>query len=772
MPAQRYRELKAPSVIDTGISQSNAGSEADALARAFGQFEATTGQFGAELRGMQGEQEGDATGATGEPGFRTGPSASTAYGQAYNNAATRSYAIQLDADADESEARIRAQAGTDPEKYKALMNARVEGLMKEADPRATGLIQETYARRIGAGTAALVQAQALEVKNESRVTTKNGATQSVERIGRLRAEGDHDGAEIEKQKLDAMLQSAEADGTFTPAEMKMLRRDADVGLIAQEEKGLFAAELQKPDGDPNTYLENLRKDFAESEVLSSEEEDQIIDGLFSEWRQHNALAAARNGEQVAQHAADVLAVFERQGQAAGASALSRLSGVPDAQKSAVRGKVLEGINERRSVAREANVDDLVAVARAEAQGTVDDSTYAKVEELYQKGALGPDQYASQVAGLDTASIKAAGDTAVNAEVQRSLETGTPLGNVNDKAVKKALASAFTVQTRGMEEGSPEWKATALAFAARTRTLPEQATTWIEKMRRSPDPTQVVPAAQMIASLHETAPQALEGIDEKSRAFASIVNDTAGAGADPIAAVEMARKQVYETDKSVQELLNDRYRKDKVDDSSAGALGKFVDKDFDTVFSSQPDIPLDMQAAFRAQTQRYYGITGGDVSKARELAWKDIKSNYGVSEVNGTKMMMLAPPEDFGVTREQVQTEVGGLLQQLNRADLKPEDIILVPDGTTQKQVIDMAGTKLPPSYAVKDKFGQSLYYPDGSRVRYNLPGADALTAVWEKKRAEAEAAQSKHIDRARMFRDAKRKDDERRAFGSLEPGDY
>lgn len=795
MPAQRYRDLARPSVVDTGISQGNAGSTADALARTFSNFQSDLNQAGGQLRSQQGEVEGEAAGAsehfgehdtttdangkvthgglkvdpaTGKPykGFRNSLSAVTAYGQAYNNSATRSYAVKLDADTDEADARIREQSGSDPDKYKALMSASMQGLLKEADPRAVGIIRESYTRRIGNGVAALTAQRAKEVRDANRVATSEGATQAVERIGRLRSEGDHAGAEIEKAKLDGLFQASEADGTFTPAELAKLKRQADIGMLAQEEQSTFAAELQKPDGDPRAFIERLKKDYASSEVLHQDEEDHVIDTLFSDWRQHNAMETARTAQAVGEHTDLVMGVFERRGQEAGASMLAGLPGVPEGLKDAVRNKVLQALNDRRSVAREAHVDELVQIARSEAQGTVSDDDYVTTERLYDKGALSPEEYASKLAGLDSSRIKKSGDVAVAAAVQRSLETGVPL-DPSDKKVKEALASAFAVQTAGLEEGSPEWRATTLAFAARTRMLPNQAISWAEKMRRSPDPTQVVPAAQLLASLHELAPQALEGIDEKSRAFSSLVNDAAGSGADPEKAVEMARRTVYETDKNVAETLKAQYKAGKFADSSNSALDSYIDSDFDTEVFGQPVAPMELQAAFRAQTERYYDITRGDISKARELAWKDLKSISGVSEVNGHKQVMIAPPEDFGVSPEQVRTDISELIKAVPQPDgSTADDVVIVPDSTTQRSVFDIASGKLArPSYVAYGKSGFPLVDANGKPQRYNLPDSSAIAETFAKKRAEAEARESADMQRVRSYRDARRKDIDARRNG-------
>lgn len=760
--AERYRDLQRPSLVETGIVQRNAGDGADRLAQAFSTFENATGEIAGKMRAAQGEQEGATAGAAGAPKFRSGIRAQTLYGQAYNNAALRSYAVRVEGDADETAARLENEAGSDPEHFRAGFGAARDALLKEADPQARALIAEAYNRRLSAGLVRIVDKRALEVKNENRVVTKQGAQNAVERYARLRAEGDVAGAEQEKVKLEMLLAGAAKDGTYTPAEVQLLRREAHVGMLAKEEAAAFSQELQRPGSDPLAYIERLKQDFAGSETLSSEEENQVIDGLYAEWRQFHIINATQRAADVDTHAASVMDAYSH-GQEAGTSALAALTGVPESLKDDVRGKVLEALNQRRAVAREENVDTLVAIARAEGAGTIDDKTYVDVERMYDAGAYTPEQYANQLGALDAARKRKAGDVSMVAEVQKALATGTPL-DPSDPDIKKALASVFDVETKGLEEGSPEWRTTALAFAARTRTLPKQAISWAEKMRRSPDPAQVIPASQFLSSLHETAPQALEGVDERTRAFASLVTDTAGAGTDPKEAVDLARKIVYETPKEVAEQLQAQYRADKLDATSASTLDSYINDEFDSVLSAQPTAPLEMQAAFNAQTKRYFTLTRGDINKARDLAWRDIKRNYGVSEVNGTRQMMLLPPENFGVTKEMVRADLAEFVAANPPPDgSTAEDLVVVPDSLTQRAAVDFTtGLTAPPSYKVFTRSGAPLYDSKGNVQRYYLPDSKDLAEHLKKVRAEAEMKEQQNIDRVRVYRESRRDLDERR----------
>lgn len=790
--AQRYRDLQRPSILDTGIVQPNAGDVAARLADTFKTFESMAWERQGLLRAQQGEEEGAIAGeemraaanwaqrdrelqeglakkgvtegrmnlsraSSSVPTLRTGLRATTAYGRAYNNAAIRSYAIQAEADADETAARLEAEAGSDPERFRTVFGKVRDDILQNAEPGMRAALSEIYGRRLGAGVVRATEKRALEVKNEHRVIAKQGLQQMVDRAGRLRAEGDDAGADEEMLKMEALLGSVQNDGTYTPAEVQAMRREAQVGVLAQEEAGSFVRELQNPEGDPLAYIERLRAEYATTEALSADEENRVIDGLFAEWRQYASLQASRHSQEVDGHVATVLDAYSR-GQTAGTAALSSLTGVPESLKDSVRGKVLEALNERRALAREENVATLVSIARAEAKNSVDGQTYANVERMYDAGAYTPEQYANQLAALDSSRLRKAGDVAVMKEVHDSLASGVPLDPSNPE-IRKALAAAFDVQTQGLEEGSPEWRTTAMAFASRTRMLPTQAISWAEKMRRSPNPAQVIPAAQFLSLLHETAPQALEGVDERSLAFSSLVADSASAGTDPKEAVDLARKIVYETPKEVTEQLKARYRVDKYDDTSNAALDTYLNRDFDPgIRTAQPRAPLELQATFNAQTRRYFDITRGDISKARDLAWRDLKRVSGVTEVNGVREYMLMPPENFGVSAEAVRKD----LASRDLPGVDTSKLLLVPDSATQQQAVNMMnGASTPPSYKIYTDKGEPLYV-NGKPQRYYLPDSGKLVEQFNNAKKQAELKEQENLDRLRRHRDAERMDKERR----------
>lgn len=747
-----YRDVQGPEALQTGISQSNAGSAAARLSQAFSSFSDTTAEIGATLRSQQGQQEGASAGKQAK--FRHGLSATTAYGEAYNNAALRSYLLEHEADADVTAARLETEAGSDPEKFTATLGEVKKQVMDAADPLARPYLDEAYTKRLTAGAVRIADLRDREIRGQQRVTTSTGVDQAIDRIGRLYRDGDMAGVEAEKARLEATIAGSIASRTFTPAEAEVLSRKAKVGVASQQVLAEFSKEFDKG-GDPAAFVEDLKKTFDGSEDFTAEEEDYVLKMVEADWKQRSAEQAAAQAAEVDAHVSAVMDIYDRRGQDAGNALFSNLdlANVPKELQADVRAKLITARNQRREAIRAGRVEDLVDIERAVAQETVDGSTYKKVEDLHHAGAYTEEQYASQMAQLDRTRIKKAGDTAVAVDVQAALDGKVPLAH-NDPRVKKAVDAHFSAQTSGLEIGSPEWRATALAYAAKVRMLPPQVATWAESMRRSPNPEVAVPAADLISSVHVTAPEALDGIDEKSRAFADIVSESVTTGGDPVESLAMARKMVYETDDKVAERYRNAYAKE-AGTKSDSALQNFIDRDFDKgLFFSEPTAGIEMKAAFEQQAGKYYALTGGDIEKARDLAWRDMRSIYGVSSVNGHNEMMILPPENFGVTPEMVRKEFEDLVTATPQKDgSTAADLILVPDSQTRRAVIDItSGGAKQPSYAVYTKSGQPVTDAKGIPLRYSLPSNEELMQNFEKNRAAAEEAAKADIEAARRRR--------------------
>jgi hypothetical protein len=188
MAAERYRDLQGRSLLETGVVQPNAGDATARLSQVFKNFESEAWDRTGVLRAQKGQQEGADAGARGQPQLRTGLKATTAYGQAYNNAATRSYLVKAEADAEETAARLEVDSGTDPERFRATFGKVRDEVLKTSEPTLRAALGELYNQRLGAGLQRIEYARAREVRAEQRATTSEGIGRAIDRIGQLRAE--------------------------------------------------------------------------------------------------------------------------------------------------------------------------------------------------------------------------------------------------------------------------------------------------------------------------------------------------------------------------------------------------------------------------------------------------------------------------------------------------------------------------------------------------------------------------------------------------------
>lgn len=297
--ATRYRQLEAPEAVDTSLLESGGSQAAASLARSLKEFEGILLEPIAKARAAQGEQEGAVAGSSGTPEFRAGLRAQTAYGQAYNNAAMRSYAIKAEADAEDTAARLEVEAQNDPEKFATLFGASRDETIKQAPKEARGTLSMIYAQRMGTGVSRLTRARAVEQNELARKDTVEGVERSVDRIATLRASddpADYERAEEEQAKLTLMIDGAYNDGTLSSTEALALHKNTQRAVTAQTVSARFRGQLNSPYGDPVGFIEKLKAENVTSEALSPKEEAQLVDGLMADLREHNQLMNAKYNE--------------------------------------------------------------------------------------------------------------------------------------------------------------------------------------------------------------------------------------------------------------------------------------------------------------------------------------------------------------------------------------------------------------------------------------------------------------------------------------------
>jgi hypothetical protein len=290
-----YRDLIRPSLVDTAIPSNGKAEAAQALANTFKEFEQFGQKYLAQQSAEAGRREGAEAGRTDHPGFRTGMASLTAYGNAYNDSATRSYAIKSEIAADEAATRIENESGSDPAKFRAAFGARRDEILKEAPPEARAILSEVYDKRMANGVKRLVSEQSKQIREQSRTDVIEGLQRGTDRLAQLRASDDpanFEEAEQEQVKLDLLIDASIEDGTFSAVEGATLRLESARQATSQVVTYRFRNVLDDPYQDPVAFLENLREVNKKSNVLPPEEEAKLFQGLIGELQERNALASA------------------------------------------------------------------------------------------------------------------------------------------------------------------------------------------------------------------------------------------------------------------------------------------------------------------------------------------------------------------------------------------------------------------------------------------------------------------------------------------------
>lgn len=337
---------------------------------------------------------------------------------------------------------------------------------------------------------------------------------------------------------------------------------------------------------------------------------------------------------------------------------------------------------------------------------------AKRTELYKELKRQRQEAESNAAGM--------------ALVQSHMAAGVPL-DFNTKEDRELVDSYYSAS--GIDPFTPDGRAQLTYMVKRVQVIPAPVRSQMRALLRSGEVNQAVAASELLADLVDAAPMVSDQLGETEKAFGRQVNHLVNAGTVPQRAVELVRHQVYEQSPAEREQLAEQYR--AVQKDNASKLSDFIDDDLDSLFTLQPEATAALLGEFDASTRSYFLLTR-DAETAREAAWSDLRSVWGVSTVNGDREIMKYPPELRGVSRDMLDHE-------LEEAGLPTEGVRIVAD----------RGTARDGSYALV-------------RMTDGLPApvlnAQNQPARWYPERVVTQAMQ-KNIEQARAVRAMKERFD-------------
>jgi hypothetical protein len=585
--ASRYERSVAYQPTGANFARANtAGKLADALS----EFSGRAGEMGAQLQSARGTAAGAQSEGVPQP-----KSSVTAYGRAFNNAATAAYKARAQIDIEDTYARLERENPTDPMAYEAKSEGYRKGLLKlQRDPVLRTEMDILSASRASEGRRRVAD-QALAVEQDSQRTDILSG-------------------------LDSMVQAAARkvpmEGPLADEAMAVLQTNINESLLAGQEAGLFSASQVRQLRDK--YAETAQRGFQSGQV--------------------NTLASSIMGK----YQADVRA---------GDRALAELDGLEldDGTKIEVQEEVRKRFGLMQDERKRQYVEASSALHRDIEDGDPSPDAEGAAIALYRKGVYSPAEYTSILGRIDTARAKHAEDEATITNIENAFVNGVRLDPKNEKVVKavdKWFAKVATANN--LAPGSDEWTSYAAQIASRTNILPPQAMSWARSSLLSGEPELASSAANAMTRWSDAAPTAYSYFDDPNmKAYADQVSSMVQAGALPETAVEVARANTFDIPEQRKKSLGSAYTKEKYAESNAGDLKSKMDGDdaFDrALLAGSPTPPLGMRDEYERSVRAYYDRTNGDINKARELAWKDIRGVYGYSEVNGEPEVMKYAPE--------------------------------------------------------------------------------------------------------------------------------
>lgn len=399
------------------------------------------------------------------------------------------------------------------------------------------------------------------------------------------------------------------------------------------------------------------------------------------------------------------------------------SGLTPEQQSQVIAKVERGRNE---LAVERQQDpavqrQLTALTDSIASGTATLGSLGSVESLWRRGALTDDHRLTMRDQILRSQKKVDAEQEDLAYIRDSYNSRTLL-DPKDAKTQRGVNLFVAEQTIGSRPGTPGYNNVAVEAASRLGVVPSASISWARSNLLNGNPQQAAAAAQLLSSLQRAAPGGYdeEVKDKEVTAMADTVGSMTRAGTDPETAVELARENLKRS-KAERKLLDEQWNAQRSPgqkwltlDQHAVRAGLSDDAHYQApgfhIGNTVPDIPVGMAAEYSDLTHEYFYHTNGNMDQARKLALNDLKSTWGVTQVNGQRELMKYAPERMfpNLTVEDIRHDKAQAGYGAARLVESPETSV--------------TGGRIW-SLAEKDEFGAWDVVRDsrGNPVRYQLP---------------------------------------------------
>lgn len=466
------------------------------------------------------------------------------------------------------------------------------------------------------------------------------------------------------ESLDRTLAAVELDpGSWVAAGMEQLKLIDSVGLDPAEREIARTQATNKIRIAATRGVAKANPAEALKKLATNKSGDPAFDNLPAAARQElEVYAKGRLAEVSAEGVIQAYRTDARAGTKANV-ALAKSDLPPDVRMDAQR-LIRQGVGLIHAERREEFGDAVTALEVSITKGTPPTNAEGQAAMLYHHGAYTPEQYTNVLQAIGESRERGAKKAAYALSVEQAIANEQRL-DPKDTDIVKAVDAWFVdaMETNQVKAGSDEWINNAAALAKRTNILPPEAMSWARRSLLSGEPALAVPAANAMARFANAAPAAYAYFDDPTiKAQADHIAGQVAAGVPPGKAVENARA-LADIPKARLDQLAVKYGKEMKSDGNRGALQSRMDGDdaFDrTWVRGAPGATLAMQDEYDAHVRRYFDLTNGDIKRARDLAWKDLRGTYGVSTVNGEPETLKWAPElvfpgiDPAVIRNDIQ----------------------------------------------------------------------------------------------------------------------
>lgn len=640
----------------------------------------------------QAQRKGVKRGLAGDPTMKKGIAGATIFGQAENAAARQAYVARTQVDVEDSYSRFEEESPTNVNEYTAKSEGYRKGLLASIeDP---------------------------DLKADMDIITRSRASEGQRRVSgaQLSVERDQQRTDI-LDGLDVMVQSA----------AKKVSQDGELPEVA------FAT------------LENqINETFEAAKALFTPSQIREIKGKY--------LASAQKGienQQVSDLSAQIMGRFEAD-VISGTAALKQLDAmdIDDETRVAVQSEVRKRLGLMNEQRKRLHLDGIAALNKDIADGEPAEDAEQQAFGLWRKGAISEEAYTGYVSQIERARVEAAKEGADLSVGIDAWKRGVALDPKPEK-IKTMMDKVFKSAVTGVPRGSPQWQNAALDMLARTNVFPTDAMSWARTVIATGDIDGSVMAADFLARAEKTNPTGVTyADDDQLKAYVGQVNDALQAGTPTDLAVQLAHKNTYGLTEAEQQAFKARYSEklkgpQKAFTANSEDLKDRLDSDdrYDrALFGGAPAAPMGLQADFNSGVERYFPLTGGDVEKARELAWRDVQRKWAYSTINGKPELMAYAPEAMypQIPTQVIQDDKAEVAKGLGK---DPANIRIIPSPNT-------AGTSgLEWNLGEVNEFGTTdvLLGPDKRPYRYGLPtDTGKVSAAREAKAREA-------IEKARRF---------------------